>query len=173
MKPVAIGHTRHARRRQAVQRHRYAPRLARAGLLAALEIGLAFALLLLLRTTPVPVAEAPKPLPTRAVAAEPASFRSQEVRVLGRVVEWPTRIKRRDAGTFVLGGAKDARLLVIPAGDARLTAFRVGTNVIVDGSVVIPPDSDRLARRTTSRTAIAKRANAPALIKATKVELAQ
>ena len=141
-------------------------------MLAALELGLALTLLSLLRTAPVPVAEAPEPLATRAVAAEPASFRSEDVRVLGTVVEWPTRIKRSDAGTFVLAGANDARLLVVPADDARLTAFRVGTNVIVDGSVVIPPASGRLARRTTSRTAIAKRANAPALIKATKVALA-
>jgi len=170
---MAIGRTRPARRREAFQQHRYAPRIARAGLLAALEIGVAVALVLLVRTTPVTTAEAPKPLTAQAVAAEPATFRSQDVRVLGTVVEWPTRIERRDAGTFVLAGTKDARLLVVPAGDMRLTAFRVGTNVIVHGSVVIPPDSSRLARRATSRTAIAKRTNAPALIKATKVELAQ
>jgi hypothetical protein len=171
--PIAIGHTRPARKREASRRHRYIPRIARAGVLAALEIGVAVALLSLLRTTSVPVAEAPQPLTAQTVAAKPASFRSQNVRVVGTVLEWPTKIKRSDAGTFVLAGTKNARLLVVPADDARLTAFRVGTNVIVGGSVVIPPDSGRLARRATSRTAIAKRANAPALIKATKVELAR
>jgi hypothetical protein len=173
--PATVGHTRStgtgATRSRRSGRRR-ARRIARAIMVAALEVSVAIALLLMLRGGPQPLAAEPEPLNARAVAVEPASFRSQDLRVQGTIVDRPTRIKHRDAGTFVLEGAGAKRLLVVPAGDARLTAFRAGTKVIVDGSVVIPPDNPALARRTTSRTAIAKRANAPALIKATRVMLA-
>ena len=70
----------------------------------------------------------------------------------------------------MIEGARGARLVVVPADRQRLRAFTVGTIVKVSGSVVIPPDSRRLARRPTTRTAIAKRADAPALIEATRVD---
>jgi hypothetical protein len=62
---------------------------------------------------------------------------------------------------------------VVPADEARLLSLRVGTVVVVRGTVVVPPDSKRLADRVTSRTAVAQRAGAPALIKATRVETAR
>jgi hypothetical protein len=126
---------------------------------------------LLIRATPATPADAPNPpLKTETVAAAPASFRSQDVRVQGEVADWPTRIKHRDRGTFVMQETEGARLLVVPADGERLRAFKVGTAIVVHGRVVIPPDSRRLARRPTSRTAVAERAGAPALIKATRVD---
>jgi hypothetical protein len=148
-------------------------RLARSGVLLALELAVAVLIVSLIRQEPAP-AEAPTKLVAGAdaVAADPASFRTGEQRVRGRVLDYPTRISSRDRGTFILAGESGRRLAVVPAKRTKLASFRAGVPVIVRGTVVIPPDSKRLARRTTSRTAIAKRANAPALIKAVKVSAA-
>jgi hypothetical protein len=137
-----------------------------------LELGVAAALLLVITSSasaPVGAGEQP-PLTTEAVAAAPASYRSRDIQVQGRVAAWPKRIRSRDRGTFVIKGTRGSRLLVVPADRQRLRAFMVGTMITVHGSVVIPPKSKRLARRPTSRTAIAERADAPALIKATRVD---
>jgi len=72
----------------------------------------------------------------------------------------------------VLEGARDGRLLVVPNEGAKLPNWRAGTAVVVRGVVVIPPDSRRLARRATSRTAVAERAGASAIIKASEVRMA-
>jgi hypothetical protein len=158
-------------RDRAKRRHR-SRRVARALLVCGLELSVAVALVLVIsnRASAPAGTATPPPLTTEAVAASPAAYRSREIHVRGRVADWPDRIKRRDEGTFVIEGTRGARLLVVPAGKQRLRAFTIGTTVRVSGSVVIPPDSERLARRPTSRTAIAKRADAPALIKATRVD---
>lgn len=115
-------------------------------------------------------AASPPPLTTEAVAARPTAYRGRDLQVRGRVAAWPERIKSTDRGTFVIEGTRGARLVVVPAVRRRLRAFKVGTTVLVSGSVVVPPKSKRLAARRTSRTAVAKRAHAPALIKATRVQ---
>ena len=146
-------------------------RIARVLLVGGLELAAAAALVSVIANSssaPAGAADTP-PLTTETVAAKPAAYRSRDIQVQGRVADWPERIKRRDEGTFVIEGARGARLLVVPAEAQRLQAFKVGTTVLVSGSLVIPPDSERLARRPTSRTAIAKRADAPALVKATRV----
>ena len=151
------------------------PRIARALLVGGLELGAAAALVSVIANSasaPAGAADTP-PLTIRAVAAEPAVYRSRDIQVRGRVADWPERIKRRDEGTFVIEGARGARLLVVPADRQRLQAFKVGTTVSVSGVLVIPPGSKRLAHRPTSRTAIAKRADAPAIVKATRVRYAQ
>ena len=88
----------------------------------------------------------------------------------GIVGQRPTRIQRHDRGTFVLLGKRRTRLLVVPARRGALIGFRAGTPVVVRGSVVIPPRRSRLARRATTRTALAERTGSPALVKATDVE---
>jgi hypothetical protein len=148
-------------------------RLVRSLLILSLEVGVLIALVSALRSTPSAPAEPPAPpLGADAVAASPASYRSSEIAVRGTIVERPTRISSRDRGAFVLAGRDGGRLLVVPADAAKLRNFRIGTTVTVDGRVVIPPDSKRLARSTASRTAIAERMGAPALIKAVEVRLA-
>jgi hypothetical protein len=155
-------------------RPRLAHRIARAGLLAALEVGAAIALVLALRADPAaPAPEVDRPLSTRAVAAEPAAYRSAPVRVQGAVAERPIRLSKRDRGAFVLEGADErSRLLVVYADDAeRRPRPKLGTQAIVHGTVVIPPESRRLARRASSRTAIAERTRSSAILKATSIEL--
>ena len=156
------------------QRSRPASRIVRAGLVFMLEVGAAIALLLAIRTDPAtPSPEPDRPLATTAVAAEPAAHRSAPVRVQGAIAERPLRLSKRDRGAFVLEGEDErSRLLVVLADDAeRQPRFKVGTDVIVHGTVVTPPDSRRLASRATSRTAIAARTDSSALLKATRVEL--
>jgi hypothetical protein len=151
-----------------------ATRVARAGFVVTLEVGVVIALLLAIRTDPAtPSPEPDRPLPTTAVAAEPAEYRSAPVRVQGAIAERPLRLSKRDRGAFVLEGEDErSRLLVVFADDAeRQPRLKVGTDVIVHGSVVIPPDSRRLTRRATSRTAIAKRTGSTALLKATRIDL--
>jgi hypothetical protein len=155
-------------------RPRPASRIARAGLVFMLEVGAAIALLLAIRTDPAtPAPEPDRPLSTTTVAAEPADYRSAPVRVQGAIAERPIRLSKRDRGAFVLEGEDErSRLLVVFADDAgRKPRLKIGTDVIVHGSVVIPPDSRRLARRVTSRTAIAARTDSSALLKATRIEL--
>jgi hypothetical protein len=90
----------------------------------------------------------------------------------GRIVERPLRVSERDRRAFIVEGDAGGRLLVVPADDVRLRSFRVGTDVVIRGIVMIPPDSRRLARRAASRTAIAKRFDAPAIVKAVNVDIA-
>jgi hypothetical protein len=146
-------------------------RVLRAGVVLGLELGVALLIVNLVRQEPAP-AEAPAVAVAGAdeVAADPASYRtSSELRVRGRILEYPVRVSGRDRGTFVLVGETGRRLVVVPANGTKQWAFRAGVTVIVRGTVVIPPDSERLARRPTSRTAIAERAEASALIKAVQV----
>jgi hypothetical protein len=156
------------------QRRGPASRIVRAGLVFMLEVGAAIALLLAIRTDPTtPSPEPNRPLATTAVAAQPADYRSEPVRVQGAIAERPTRLSKRDRGAFVLEGEDErSRLLVVFADDAQpQPRLKIGTDVIVHGSVVIPPHSRRLARRVTSRTAIAARTDSSALLKATRIEL--
>ena len=123
-------------------------RIARAALVCGLELGVAAALLLAITSSasaPVAAGERP-PLTTEAVAAAPASYRSRDIQVQGRVAAWP---KRTGVATGDLRDQGHARLpaLVVPADRQRLRAFTVGTMITVHGSVVIPPKSMRLARR--------------------------
>ena len=159
---------------QARRRRVRAGRLARAAVLLVLEVGVAALIFSLIRQDPAPAdAPAVAVVGADAVAAEPASYRSAgELRVRGRILEYPVRISARDRGTFVLVGETGSHLVVVPEQDTKLRAFRAGVGVVVRGNVVIPPTSKRLARRATSRTAIAKRADAPALIKAVEVSTA-
>jgi hypothetical protein len=161
---------RHTRRRTHAA---YSPRrLARAAFVLALEVGVAVALVLVVRSATATPAERPAPaVGVDAVASDPASFRGGVLTLRGRVVERPLRVSARDRGAFVLEGRGGERLLVVPADRTRLPAFRTGVDVTVRGTVVIPPDSRRLARRAASRTALAKRFDAPALVKAGEVEL--
>jgi hypothetical protein len=155
-------------------RPRLARRIARAGLLATFEVGAAIALVLALRTDPAaPAPEVDRPLSTRAVVAEPAAYRSMPVRVQGAVAERPVRLSKRDRGAFVLEDADErSRLLVVFTDDAeRPPRPKLGTQVIVRGTVVIPPESRRLARRANSRTAIAERTDSGAILKTTSIEL--
>lgn len=157
-------------------RPRLASRIARAGLLATLEVGVVIALLLAIRTdSAAPSPETQRPLSTTTVAQQPASYRSQPIRVHGAIVERPTRISKHDRGAFVVEGEDQrSRLLVVPAdGYKRQATLRIGTHVIVHGTVVIPPDSPRLAGRVASRTAIAERTDSSALLKATRIEIAR
>jgi hypothetical protein len=143
-------------------------------LVLALELGAAVAIVLVVRSaaaTPAPRAAPAVGVDT--VADAPASFRSGELAVRGHVVERPLRVRARDRGTFVIGGDTGGRLLVVPADGARLPAFRSGVEVVVRGTVVIPPDSARLARRPATRTALAKRFDTPAVVKATDVDFAR
>ena len=148
-------------------------RLLRAAIVLAIEIGVVVLFLAAIRQDPAPAdtpAVAVAVAGADAVAADPASYRDAgEVRVRGRILEYPVRVSKRDRGTFILVGESGRRLAVVPARTAKLPAFRAGMPVIVRGTVVIPPDSKRMARRSTSRTAIAARARAPALIKAAGV----
>jgi hypothetical protein len=157
-----------ARRRE---RRRRAGRLTRAAVVLGLEVAAGYAIVSAISLTPSAPADSPRALSVAAVAHAPASFRGRPVQLRGRIAERPERVSPRDRGAFVLSRGSD-RLLVVPAKGARLTAFRVGTNVVVRGSVVLPPDSKRLARHPTSRTAIAKRVHAPAILKAVEVTFA-
>ena len=75
-----------------------------------------------------------------------------------------------DRGAFVPLGDHGARLLVVRAGKARFAAFLAGTTVKVSGTLVIPPDNPRLRHeRATSRTSMAWRVHAPAVVKANVV----
>ncbi len=162
-----------ARPRRAATRTRpgRAARLARAGFVLGLEVAVAGALAQIVGAEPWASAAAPAgPLPAQVVASAPASFRDPtQLVVKGRVVKRPLRVGSRDRGAFVLAGEGGGRLLVVPADGAGLQAFRIGTTVIVRGTLVLTPDSRRLARRPATRTAVARRAHAPALIKATAV----
>ena len=160
--------TRHAPR----TRRRRARRVLRAGFIVMLEVSIVLLLLMAVRATPVPPAEAAV-LGAQAVADDPATYRSRSLEVQGVVGERPARIRREDRGAFFLEGAEGGRVLVVPSKAIRLTAFRNGTTVLVRGTVVVPPRSGRVARQVTSRTAIAARGGAGALIKATKIELAR
>jgi hypothetical protein len=135
-----------------------------------LELCAALVLVSLISTTPsAPADVPPPPIDADIVAADPGSFGAAAVK--GHIIERPMRISERDRRAFVLAGPRGGRLLVVAARDAQLPYYREGVEVVVHGSVVVPPDSKRLRRQTTSRTAIAKRMHAPALIKATEVQL--
>jgi hypothetical protein len=144
-------------------------RAARAGLIVGLELAVAVTIASILDAEPGASAAASDSVSVDLVASAPASYRGPEVVVRGRVAKRPTRVSTRDRSAFVLAGKDGGRLLVVPSGPARLKAFRVGTMVVVRGAVVLTPSSRRLARRPATRTAVAKRAHAPALIKATSV----
>ena len=104
-------------------------RIARVLLVGGLELAAAAALVSVIANSssaPAGAADTP-PLTTETVAAKPAAYRSRDIQVQGRVADWPERIKRRDEGTFVIEGARGARLLVVPAEAQRLQAFKVGT----------------------------------------------
>jgi hypothetical protein len=138
-----------------------------------LEAAAAFALISAITgPSSAPADVAPAPLGADEVAAAPASFRSGDVTVAGRIRPRPERVSKQDRRAFVLEGARDGRLLVVPAQGAKLPNWRAGTAVVVRGAVVIPPDSRRLARRVASRTAVVKRAGAAAIIKAAEVQVA-
>jgi hypothetical protein len=170
----SVGSVRHMRRHDHLQRRRArrrrALRLARAGFVGALEGAFVIAFVLLVRGAPDAPADPAQPLTAAAIAASPTHYRSQVVRVRGAIIDRPSRIASQDEGSFVLASGHGGRVLVVPADGANLLSLRVGTVVVVNGSVVVPPDSKRLADRVTSRTAVAQRAGAPALIKATRVE---
>ena len=136
-----------------------------------MEVGVAALIVAAIRQEPAPDnAPVVAVAGADAVAADPASFRTAgELRVRGRILEYPVRVSKRDRGTFILVGESGRHLAVVPASGTKLRAFRAGVPVIVRGTIVIPPDSERLTRRATSRTAIAQRADAPALIKAVEV----
>ena len=144
---------------------------ARAAVVLAFELAAAGALVQVVAAEPGASAAAPSgPRSVQEVAAEPASFRGRpDVRVEGRVAKRPWRVASRDRSAFVLAGKAGGRLLIVPADGVRLQAFRIGTTVSVRGALVLIPDSRRLARRAATRTAVARRAHAPALIKATAV----
>lgn len=145
----------------------------RAALVLALEVCVAVVIVSLIKTAPsAPADVPPEATGADAVAAHPREFKGGPVDVKGRIVERPKRVSESDRRAFVLAGPDGGRLLVVPADDARLTLFRKGVTVIVRGTIVIPPKSKRLAQRVTSRTAVAKRMHAPALIKATDVKAA-
>jgi hypothetical protein len=147
-----------------------ARRLARAGFVLGLELTAAALLVVAIRS-PSTTAQAPVDpvFGADAVAARPGHFRSIEVRVRGRILTRPAHPPGRDRDAFVLGGSGGGRLLVVPADDARPRAFRAGTDVVVRGTVVIPPASKRLERHPTSRTAVAKEARASAILEAIAV----
>ncbi len=144
-------------------------RATRAGLIVGLELAVAVALASMLDAEPGASAAPSEYLGADAVAHAPASYRGPVIEVRGRVAKRPRRVSSGDRGAFVLAGHDGGRLLVVPAGPARLQAFRIGMTVVVRGTLVLTPSSRRLARRPASRTAVAKRAHAPALIKATAV----
>ena len=147
-------------------------RLTCFALVLTLEGAAAAALVILLRTAPAEPADVGlATVGTEIVAAQPERFRSRTLEIEGTVGVRPTRIRAQDRGTFVLVGKRRTRLLVVPRDRATLTAFRAGTPVVVRGTVVVPPTSARLARRLTSRTAIAQREGTPAIVKATQVDL--
>ncbi len=155
----------------AAPRRRTAHRLSRAGFVIALEAAVAVALVTMIRdASAIQAPPEPRALGAETVAAHPERFRSRTIEVEGIVGRRPTRIEWRDRGTFVLLGKRRMRLLVVPAREATLAGFRAGTPVVVRGTVVVPPRRSRLARRVTSRTAIAERTGAPALVKGTDVE---
>jgi hypothetical protein len=175
-----LAHTtssRHAARREDVRRRRArrrrALRVARAGLVGALEGAAVVAIVVVVRHAPDAPAEPAAPLTAATIAADPAHYRSREVQIRGAIIDRPTRVAAKDDGAFVLASGHGGRLLVVAADDADLLTLRVGTVVLVDGTVVVPPDSKRLADRATSRTAVARRAGAPALVKATRVRPAR
>lgn len=156
-----------------VRRKRPIWRVTRSAIVLGVQAAVAFALVTAI-TSPAsaPTDRVPESLSADDIAAEPASFRSREVTVAGRVRPRPERVSKQDRWAFVLEGARDGRLLVVANEGARLPNWRAGTAVVVRGTVVIPPDSPRLARRVTSRTAITKRADAAAILKAADVQLA-
>ena len=156
-----------------VRRKRPFWRVARSALVLGLQAAVAFALVTAITGTPsAPADRAPASFSADDIAADPASFRSREVTVAGRVRPRPERVSKQDRWAFVLEGARDGRLLVVPGEGATLPNWRAGTAVVVRGAVVIPPDSRRLARRVASRTAVAERADAAAILKAADVQLA-
>ncbi len=123
----------------------------------------------LLRTaSPVRADESPA-LSADAVAARPVRYRSTELTLQGRVVERGVTVPDGERAAFVLGGPDGGRLLVVRDDATRGPSFVVGTTVRVQGQVVIPPTSRRLERRPASRTAVAKRVRASALVKADRV----
>jgi hypothetical protein len=148
--------------------------IVRAACVLALEVCVAIMIVSMIRDAPsaAPAEEPAGPASADAVAADPRGFRGGDVEVEGRIVERPKRVSVEDRRAFVLAGPGGGRVLVVPADDAKLTLFRKGVDVVVSGTVVVPPKSKKLARRTTSRTAVAKRMHAPALIKATDVDSA-
>jgi hypothetical protein len=149
-------------------------RLARMTFVLGLEAAAAFALISVISgPSPAPAEDAaPAALQADAVAAAPADFRAGQVTVEGRVRPRPTRVAPQDRYAFVLEGARDGRLLAVPAKGVRLPAYTPGVKVVVRGDVVVPPDSKRLAKRVSSRTAVAQRADATAIVKVAQVELA-
>jgi hypothetical protein len=148
--------------------------VVRAAIVLALEVCVAVVIVSLIRGAPAsaPADEPSGPASADAVAHDPSGFRGGEVDVEGRIVERPKRVSEQDRRAFVLAGPRGGRLLVVPADHAKLTLFRTGVDVVVSGTVVVPPKSKRLARRTTSRTAVAKRMHADAVVKATDVDSA-
>jgi hypothetical protein len=147
--------------------------VARSAIVLGLQAAVAFALVTAITgPTSAPADRGPASLSADDIAAEPASFRSREVTLAGRVRPRPERVSKQDRWAFVLEGARDGRLLVVPDEGVRLPNWRPGTAVVVRGTIVIPPDSPRLARRVASRTAVTKRADAAAILKATDVRLA-
>lgn len=155
-----------------VRDHDLGFRTARLLFVLGLEAAVAFALIGTITSASTPSADAQAaapPLNADDVAGKPTAFRSREITVAGRIRPRPTRVSAQDRRAFVLEGARDGRLLVVPADDAKLPAYRPGTAVSVRGTVVIPPDSRRLARRVASRTAVAERAGAAAILKAAEV----
>jgi hypothetical protein len=165
----------HASPYEVPRRRRRLSRIARSLAVLGLEAAAALALFTVVtgaQSAPAEPSEASPSISADEVATRPARFRAREVRVTGRIRPRPERVSKQDRLAFVLEGTRDGRLLVVPAEGTRLPGYRAGTAVIVRGTVVVPPDSKRLARRVASRTAVAQRADATAIVKAVEVEVA-
>lgn len=152
-------------------RPRLPVRLARLFLVLTLEVAVVLTLVSILDAAPALPSgeEAVATLEADAVAAAPADFRAGKITVAGQIQPRPERVSRQDRSAFVLEGAEGRRLLVVPAENERLPGYRAGTHVLVHGDIVIPPGSARLQARIASRTAVAQRAQASAVLKATEV----
>jgi hypothetical protein len=123
------------------------------------------------RVTPAAAAPTRTQLTAATVAAHPRAYRARTVAVAGWVGINPPRRSARDRWAFLLLGRPGHPLLVVPADGATLTAFRRGTRVIVHGTVRLPHRHHLNRLAPSSRSRVAHRSHAPAIIDADQVTI--
>jgi hypothetical protein len=116
-------------------------------------------------------APAPVQLSAATVAAHPRAYRARTVAVAGRVGVNPPRRSPRDRWAFLLLGRPGHPLLVVPARGAALTVFKLGTRVVVHGTVTLPHRHHVNRLSPSSRSRVAHRNHAPAIVEARQVTI--
>jgi hypothetical protein len=108
--------------------------------------------------------------PAARVSAHPGRYRWVRVGIAGHVGRRPANLPAHLKNSFVLKGFADARLLVVPPTGGTLEPQRAGAWVAVRGHVMpLSSVKPRVGKGVLTRTELAERTGATAIVKAVSV----